>query len=410
MAIPKLQELTVTEKSSWKSHHPEANYTKQARILDGDIVHTWAQANQDIELDFMDADLLKLVLSETGLVNKKFHVIFDLNHVTDISYSYKKAITEMLFHWQPFLGLVCFFNVCPSMSVIVDSFSAVAPDNFCVLQTETYQDAIKKALAFKANETVSDNGEHEAAGEHSELKRQFLGAVARMSWLNILDFPIPIPAPDSQYYPFFQAIDALRSDCKAKEIEKEHAIKQLQQDFETRITQTIIKMNAQAEVGKKSIHEFEAQLTALRARVAAQDMELTRVATAISEKTNALRNLLDQIHSLDIDTDVKRKMTDECLKLLETETIEKRLNIELTETDSFFLSKLQKKHPNLNQRELRISLLVKLNYDTIEIARSVGISTRGMESIRYRMHKKLNLGKHESIKTYLSDFSAAYSS
>ncbi len=408
MAIQKLQDLSVTEKSSWKSHHPEAGYTKEARILDGDIVHTWAQADHDIELDFMDADLLKLVLSETGLVNKKFHVIFDLNHVTDISYSYKKAITELLFHWQPFLGLVCFFNVCPSMSVIVDSFAAVAPDNFCVLQTETYQDAVKKALAFKANDALSENGENEAASEHSEFKRRFLGAVARMSWLNILDYPIPVPAPDSQYYPFFQAIDALRSDFKAKETEKENEIKQIHQDYETRITQTIIKMNAQAEVGKKSIHEFEAQLATLRARVAAQDMELTRVATAISEKTNALRNLLDQIHSLDIDTDVKRKMTDECLKLLETETIEKRLNIELTETDSIFLSKLQKKHTNLNQRELRISLLVKLNYDTVEIARSVGISTRGMESIRYRMHKKLGLGKHESIKTYLSDFSTAY--
>ena len=408
MAIQKLQDLSVTEKSSWKSHHPEAGYTKKARILDGDIVHTWAQADHDIELDFMDADLLKLVLSETGLVKKKFHVIFDLNHVTDISYSYKKAITELLFHWQPFLGLVCFFNVCPSMSVIVDSFAAVAPDNFCVLQTETYQDAVKKALAFKANDALSENGENEAASEHSEFKRRFLGAVARMSWLNILDYPIPVPAPDSQYYHFFQAIDALRSDFKAKETEKENEIKQIHQDYETRITQTIIKMNAQAEVGKKSIHEFEAQLATLRARVAAQDMELTRVATAISEKTNALRNLLDQIHSLDIDTDVKRKMTDECLKLLETETIEKRLNIELTETDSIFLSKLQKKHTNLNQRELRISLLVKLNYDTVEIARSVGISTRGMESIRYRMHKKLGLGKHESIKTYLSDFSTAY--
>ena len=408
MAIQKLQDLSVTEKSSWKSHHPEAGYTKEARILDGDIVHTWAQADHDIELDFMDADLLKLVLSETGLVNKKFHVIFDLNHVTEISYSYKKAITELLFHWQPFLGLVCFFNVCPSMSVIVDSFAAVAPDNFCVLQTETYQDAVKKALAFKANDALSENGENEAASEHSEFKRRFLGAVARMSWLNILDYPIPVPAPDSQYYHFFQAIDALRSDFKAKETEKENEIKQIHQDYETRITQTIIKMNAQAEVGKKSIHEFEAQLATLRARVAAQDMELTRVATAISEKTNALRNLLDQIHSLDIDTDVKRKMTDECLKLLETETIEKRLNIELTETDSIFLSKLQKKHTNLNQRELRISLLVKLNYDTVEIARSVGISTRGMESIRYRMHKKLGLGKHESIKTYLSDFSTAY--
>jgi DNA-binding CsgD family transcriptional regulator/uncharacterized coiled-coil protein SlyX len=167
-------------------------------------------------------------------------------------------------------------------------------------------------------------------------------------------------------------------------------------------------MNTKLEAGKESIHELEEQIADLKSRVAAQDMELTRVSTAISEKTNTLSNLLDQIHALDIDIHVKREMTKECLKLLETEKIEKRLNIELTESDSFFLSKLQKKHPNLNQRELRISLLVKLNYDTIEIARSSGISTRGMESIRYRMHKKLGLGKHESIKTYLSDLSTSF--
>ena len=83
--------------------------------------------------------------------------------------------------------------------------------------------------------------------------------------------------------------------------------------------------------------------------------------------------------------------------------IEKQLNRETTESDSIFLSKLQKKFPNLNQRELRISLLVKLNYDTTEIARSIGLSTRGMESIRYRIHKKLGLGKHQSIKTFLSE-------
>jgi len=356
----------------------------------------------------MDVDLLKLVLSESDLVNKQFHIIFDLNQVADISYAYKKAITELLFHWQPFLGMVCFYNASPFMSIIVQSFAAVAPENFCVIQTETYQDAVKKVVAFKRKEPVAEILQNPDFIEDAEIKRQFLGTIARMSWLNILDYPLYIPAPDSQYYPFCQAIDALRSDCKAKECEKEREKQLLKQNYEDQITQMTIKMNAQKEVGKLSIDDLENQIASLKARISSQDLELTRVSTAIAEKTNALGNLLDQIHALEIDTDVKRKMTDACLKLLETETIEKRLNIELTESDSFFLSKLQKKHANLNQRELRISLLVKLNYDTIEIARTVGISTRGMESIRYRMHKKLGLGKHESIKTYLSDLSATF--
>ena len=167
-------------------------------------------------------------------------------------------------------------------------------------------------------------------------------------------------------------------------------------------------MTTQAEVSQKSPTEYEKEIGELRTRIANQDLELTRVSTAIAEKTSSLRNLLDQIHALEIDSSIKRVMTDSCISLIETETIEKRLNMELTESDSVFLSKLQKKHANLNQRELRISLLVKLNYDTREIGRSVGISTRGMESIRYRMHKKLGLGKHQSIKTYLSGLAIAW--
>lgn len=82
------------------------------------------------------------------------------------------------------------------------------------------------------------------------------------------------------------------------------------------------------------------------------------------------------------------------------------LNTELTETDSTFISKLQKKHPDLNQRELRISLLIKLDYHSREIARTLGLSTRGIESVRYRLHKKIGLNKHQSLKKYLTDLSA----
>ena len=77
----------------------------------------------------------------------------------------------------------------------------------------------------------------------------------------------------------------------------------------------------------------------------------------------------------------------------------------MTETDSAFISKLQKRHPDLNQRELRISLLIKLDYHSQEIARTLGLSTRGIESIRYRLHKKIGLSKHQSLKTYFTDVS-----
>lgn len=165
----------------------------------------------------------------------------------------------------------------------------------------------------------------------------------------------------------------------------------------------VITMCPQTTTNKHAAEDVENQISALKTRIETQEKELTRVATAMTEKSTILRSLLDQIYALEIDPGVKRVMTGTCLHLIDKEITEKRLNMELTESDSVFLSKLQKKHPNLSQRELRISVLVRLNYDTKEIARSVGITTRGMESIRYRMHHKLGLGKHESIKSYLSN-------
>ena len=150
--------------------------------------------------------------------------------------------------------------------------------------------------------------------------------------------------------------------------------------------------------------EFEQEIERLQKILEANEKELARVAAVnLGNKGPALRNLLDQIYSLDIDATLKRKMTDACMHIIEMETFAKRNNTELTETDAAFIAKVGKKHHGLNQRELKICLFIKLNYDSEEIARSNGISTRGMESIRYRMHKKLGIGRHDSIKSYLCD-------
>lgn len=403
MGTVKQPRLKITEKKEWISRHVDAGYEKHARLIDGDIVHTWVESDNDVVMDFMDVDLLKLVLGESGLMDRQFHIIFDLNHVTDISYGYKKGITDLMFNWEPYLGCICFFRAGVTMQNIIRAFAAVAPDKFCIVQADTFREACQKTRAYKSSGLCRESAEIVNAHELSCIRQQFIGAAAKISWLNMLDAPVLLPPADSIYYHFFQSLEALRKDLQAKETEREKEITQIRQECENRITQMTIKMNAQSEVNKKATLQLKQEIDELKTRVATQDMELTRISTAIAEKTAKLRKLLDQITALDIDSSLKNSMTDSCLSLIETETIGKRLDVELTEADSVFLSKLQKKHPNLNQREMRIALLVKLNCDTKDIAGSLSISTRGMESIRYRMHKKLGLGKHQSIKTYLSE-------
>jgi len=400
--------VTTTINSHWKSHHPAAEYTKWMSVIDENIVHTWVdvETKSDIILDFMDVELLQVVLTESDLLSRQFHILFDLAHISDITFNYKKAITNLFFNWSPILGVIGFYNIPESMRIIVETFAAVAPQNICVILDKTYEKSIENIIAFKAGklvakETEADNNNLQA------LNKKFLEAVARISWLNMLDQIITMPSDGHPYYPFFKAIDSLRSDLVAKEREKENEVQLLKQDFEHRITKLVIKLNAQAEVNNKSAHEREREIADLAKIIRTQEMELARVSTVIADKKKGVRNLLDKIYSLDFDSGVKRALTNSCLNLIERDVIEKQMNRETTESDSIFLSQLQKKFPNLNQRELRISLLIKLNYDTVEIARSIDLSTRGMESIRYRIHKKLGLGKHQSIKTFLSELDIA---
>ncbi|TCD47925.1 transcriptional regulator [Chlorobium sp. N1] len=393
----------IAKKIHWESLHDDEGYVKKIRHVTGSILHIWVEADRDIALSRMDTAMLDRAVRECGLGKEAVTLLWDLSHVGEVNLSYKQSIADIIFNWSPGLRCVVFFNVKEPVRVVVESFIAIVPEGIDAIMATTYEDAEAKAEAVLGGTQEEKNGRTAAECSQIRAKNEFLAAVARISWMNMLDQHIAIPSPDNRFHLFFKAVEAMQSDLRAKESEKEMELDKLKQELEQRLTHMVIKMNAQTELNKKSGRDFEKEIAELKARIATQDMELTRVSTAIAEKTTALRNLLDQIYALDIDPTQKRQMTDSCLSLIETETIEKRLNIELTEADSVFLSKLQKKHPNLNQRELRISLLVKLNYDTREIARSVGISTRGMESIRYRMHKKLGLGKHQSIKTYLSD-------
>ena len=96
-------------------------------------------------------------------------------------------------------------------------------------------------------------------------------------------------------------------------------------------------------------------------------------------------------------------MTDLCLNILKTKISDKQMQIELTSSNAALLSLIQSKHPALHHRELRISILIILDYDTKEIAHALSMSKRGLENIRYKMHKKMGLLKHQSIKTYLQE-------
>jgi DNA-binding CsgD family transcriptional regulator len=119
-------------------------------------------------------------------------------------------------------------------------------------------------------------------------------------------------------------------------------------------------------------------------------------------KITSLAKLCQEIDRVDATPELRETISSLCRKLSMRENAEMEISTGLTDADTCFLEALRDRHPGLSERERRLSLFIKLNYTTRDIARSAGVSLRGMENIRYRLHKKLGLQPHQSLKNYFS--------
>lgn len=73
---------------------------------------------------------------------------------------------------------------------------------------------------------------------------------------------------------------------------------------------------------------------------------------------------------------------------------------QLVEKDDF-LVKIKENYPGLSARELRLCSYLKLNVSSKEIAEYMGISIRGVESLRYRVRKKLGLTTSQDLTEFI---------
>jgi DNA-binding CsgD family transcriptional regulator len=71
-------------------------------------------------------------------------------------------------------------------------------------------------------------------------------------------------------------------------------------------------------------------------------------------------------------------------------------------THKSFYSDLLRLHPDLTPSERRMCAFIKLNLGTKEIAMIQTKSSRSIESVRYRLKKKMGLGENDSLSKYLN--------
>ena len=129
-----------------------------------------------------------------------------------------------------------------------------------------------------------------------------------------------------------------------------------------------------------------------------KNKELTANALQLIEKEHSINELLDFV----------KEHTPEKHKLFNYKTKQnnKRIwddfHLRFTKTNPKFYEKLLSLHPELTQTDLKHCALVKLNFDSKEMAVILGISLHGVHTARSRIRKKIGLSRDESLGGYLA--------
>ena len=89
---------------------------------------------------------------------------------------------------------------------------------------------------------------------------------------------------------------------------------------------------------------------------------------------------------------------------IKSDDVLKRVEEEFDIIHDNFMKRLRERYPDLNPNEIMLCAYLKMNLSTKEIAPLMNISTRGVETIRYRLRKKLSLDREESLASFISNF------
>lgn len=395
--------LSVTEKEHWSFENRQGNYTRKYSLIGNNIIHVQEIASKSIVLEHLYAADFRSLICEENLTDSPVFIMIDCEPVTNLKFSYKREFRNLIRSYECDLRLIVVYNIQPSVRLQFEMLQSLATEQLPVILCESYKEAITSILDFKSGNVPKTKPD---AGTDKAFRNAFLAEVSKILMLRQFNQLEIIPPEDHPSYPYFEILDMMRHDLQALEDEHQQKTERIEQEFRVILASKNSLLDEQVELCKRKEQRFKDEEAALLSRIASQEIEATRISTANAEKNAALRALCEIIETLDLDPASREKVSTQCATLSETSDQAALINTELTETDSVFLSKLQKKHPNLNQRELRISLMIKLDYHSRDIARSLGLSTRGIESIRYRLHKKIGLDKHNSLKTYLTNLAA----
>jgi tetratricopeptide (TPR) repeat protein len=136
-----------------------------------------------------------------------------------------------------------------------------------------------------------------------------------------------------------------------------------------------------------------------------KDQELTNFATYITEKDDFMEAVLAEMNALDLKNESGQKQLEKLIVLIRDNInlagSRDEFNAHLTHVYGSFISKLEKRYPELTDHEKRLATLLRVNLSSKQIASVFNISPKSVDMSRYRLRKKMGLQAEEDLHEVL---------
>ncbi|MDX5477127.1 MAG: hypothetical protein LPJ98_01620, partial [Cyclobacteriaceae bacterium] len=157
----------------------------------------------------------------------------------------------------------------------------------------------------------------------------------------------------------------------------------------------------EAELAQRKLEEEK-----LSRELDANSKALTAETLHVVEKNRMLADIQERLKgAIDDDAKVQKKKIKNILKMIEhnfaqdTDWEDFKISFEKVHED--FFKKLHAYSQELSPADLRLASLMKMNLGSKDIASILGISQYSLRISRYRLRKKLNLEKGESLQQFI---------
>jgi DNA-binding CsgD family transcriptional regulator len=161
---------------------------------------------------------------------------------------------------------------------------------------------------------------------------------------------------------------------------------------------------------ERCIEETNLEKQVLNLTLSTKTKELVSKMMQISKRNSELETIRNDLKILyrESNKTAKMKITKVIQQLTNTLDIEdgwETFNIYFKEIHPCFLEKLESNYPTLSDNEIRHCSFIKLRMNNREVADLLNISSKTVEATRYRIKKKLNLTKEDSLSNFIHSIS-----